>query len=325
MSKPVLDFIFSKANHKNTYARSVVQLKVYEALLKDYDINVINPRSIIKKGHAQGPDSIDSIQVMTIANPANNKAIVFNVGPKVGGPFSVSKGWADFDVVQIIGGASVSKAWYDNLNVERKNYFDSVRSTTCFPLDQTTHEKEALNFKPPAISKKINQAIFIGNTQNLRGRIELTKILNKHPLFKIIDRKEGGMPFPEYLKEIYKYKMSISLNGFAEACYRDWESMSVGVPILRSEFYSQYNSPIIPDFHYISGSEPTINGETEYKSSFNNVAEQFIDRIESTINDDKFLNEIANNGREYFVNNITCDSIVEKFLKEVKLDSLFDD
>ena len=61
---------------------------------------------------------------MTIANPLNKKAIVFNVGPKCGGPFAQDKGWQDFNIVQVIGGASVSKSWYDSLKGDRKSFFD---------------------------------------------------------------------------------------------------------------------------------------------------------------------------------------------------------
>jgi len=118
--------------------------------------------------------------------------------------------------------------------------------------------------------------------------------------------------------------MTLSLNGFAEACYRDWESMGVGVPIVRSEFYSQYDSPIIPNFHYIVGSDPTINGETVYKKSFQEIADQFVHAVESNIDNEDLLNEISKNGKEYFINNLTCDKIVDKFFKLVDLNLLFD-
>ena len=321
--KPKLDLIFSKTNPRDTYARAAIQLKVHNLLLNDYDINVVRPRDIINGPVNHGADSIDSIQVMTIVNPLNKKAIVFNVGPKCGGPFSESKGWNDFDIVQIIGGASVSKSWYDSLSGDKKSFFDNCRSPICFPLDQTTHEKVILNFKPDSHYKTKRQAFFLGNTQNLIGRVKLSQILNKHPLFKIVDRKSGGQKFEDYINEMSQYRLSLSLNGFAEACYRDWESMGIGIPIVRSEFYSQYSDPIIPNVHYIPGSEPTIDGETIYKSSFQDVADQFIHTVETYIDNEDVLNKISENGKKYFIENLTCDSIVKKFMSLVKLNLLF--
>ena len=326
MNKPKLDLIFSKTNPRDKYARAAIQLKVHDLLLNKYDINVIKPRDIIKAPINNGADSIDSVQVMTIVNPLNKKAIVFNVGPKCSGPIlSSNKGWTDFNVVQVIGGASVSKDWYESLNSERKNFFDCSRSPICFPLDQTTHEEFILKFNPDKSFKKTRQAFFLGNTQNLIGRIKISEILNKHPLFKIVDRKGCGRKFEDYIKEMSQYKITLSLNGFAEACYRDWESMGIGVPIVRSEFYSQYDSKIIPDFHYISGSEHTINGETVYKSSFKDVADKLISTVESHIDNEDFLNEVSENGKKYFIENLTCDAIIRKFMKLVKLELLFNE
>lgn len=325
MNKPKLDLIFSKTNPRDTYARAAIQLKVHDLLLNDYDINVIKPRDIIHSPINQGADSIDSIQVMTIVNPLNKKAIVFNVGPKCAGPFASNKGWNDFNIVQIIGGASVSKSWYDKLSDDKKSFFNDFRSPICFPLDQTTHEEIVLNFKPDSFYKKNRQAFFLGNTQNLIGRIKISKILNKHPLFKIVDRKDSGRNFKDYINEMSQYKISLSLNGFAEACYRDWESMGIGIPIIRSEFYSQYNSPIIPNVHYISGSEPTINGETVYKSSFEDIADQLIHAVETYIDNEDFLNQISENGKKYFIENLTCDAIVKKFMSLLKLNLLFNE
>lgn len=324
MSKPKLDLIFSKTHPRDKYARAAIQLKVYDLLLKQYDINVVRPRDVIDHSINQGADSIDSIQVMTIVNPLNKKAIVFNVGPKCGGPFSENKGWSDFNIVQIIGGSSVSKSWYDNLSDDKKSFFDNFRSPICFPLDQTTHEEAILNFKPDSYYRTIRQAFFLGNTQNLIGRIKLSEILKKHPLFKIVDRKIGGQKFESYINEMSQYKISLSLNGFAEACYRDWESMGIGIPIVRSEFYSQYNDPIIPNVHYISGSEPTINGETVYKSSFQDIADQLIHTVETHIDNEDFLNQISENGKKYFIENLTCNSIVKKFMSLIRLNLLFD-
>lgn len=321
-----LDIIFHKTTEKDNYARSQVLLRVYNRLLtySGISIKVVHPSSLDIGSFNGSCASIDSLNNMTIVNPNNSKAVIFNISPRVYSSVLPNHGFDHLDVVQIIGGSSLSKVFYENAPKDIRLKLDTIRHPLTFPLDKITDEQTVLNFNIDNRSNKIKQAIFIGDTETLSGRKILTDILNKHPYFKVIHklRDKDGIPFPKYLEEINKYKLTLSLNGQAEVCYRDWESMGIGLPVIRSELYSKYDGELIPDFHYIKGSESANNGIIDYKSSYQNIAEQFIDKIESIINEDDKLTEIGLNSRKYFEENLTVDKIVSNFFKVLDLNLL---
>lgn len=318
--------IFNKPNENNDYARSIVQLKVFNELKKNYDIESYSAKEYGIKNFKSSVVSVDSVQNMTILNPDNKRAIIFNVGPKLEPSFLPKHGFDDFDVVQVVGGSSISKNFYENIDEKIRHKIDTIRKPLTFPLDKISQENIALDYKIDRTGSKIKKAIFIGNTlpSNLINRNKLMEILNKHPYFEVIQSiREGGIPFKEYLDKMNEYKLSLSLNGFAEACYRDWESMAISIPIVRSEFYSSYYNEMIPNYHYISATEKPIDGMISYKSSINDIAEQFINKVEEIIDNDELLNDVGMNGRKYFEENITSESIKNNFFKQVNLNMLF--
>ena len=320
-----LDIIFNKCNEREDYARLVVQSEVYKVFQSnpEHNVRVIKPSDLDIGEFKSSSTSINSVQVMTIVNRDNNKAVIFNVGPRLEPSVCPKHGFDHLDVVQIIGGSALSQEFYKGTTDIIRNKIDTIRHPLTFPLDKISQEKIAVNFKKDRDSKKIKQAIFIGYTQNLNGRIHLTKILNKHPYFNIVHSiREGGIPFAEYLQEINKYKLTISLNGFAETCYRDWEAMSVYMPIIRSKFSSKYHNPLIPDYHYFSATDECVDGMTKYKKPYTDIADQFISKIEEIIDEDDKLIEVGENGREYFEKNIISTSIVNNFFKVFNINIL---
>lgn len=323
--KTKLIAVFQKTAPNNDYARSIVQLKIFNELQLNYDITDVHPKDLNIPEYKGSPGSIDSVQNMTIVNTKNNKAIIFNIGPRLEPSFCPKHGFDHLDIVQVIGGSSLSNDFYKTTSEDIRTKIDTIRKPLTFPLDKISQEKIAYNYPIKREGKKIKKAIFIGNTLagNLPGRNKLMTILNKHPYFEVIQSiRESGIPFKEYLDKMNEYKLSLSLNGFAEACYRDWESMAISLPIVRSEFYSEYYNQIIPDHHYISATQPPRNGMIEYNTSIEDIAEQFITKVEDVIDNDYYLNQIGINGRDYFEKNIMSDKIKENFFKQVELDLL---
>ena len=64
--------VFQKPSPNNDYARSIVQLKVFNELSLHYDITDIHPKDLNIPEYKGSPGSIDSVQNMTIINPENN-------------------------------------------------------------------------------------------------------------------------------------------------------------------------------------------------------------------------------------------------------------
>lgn len=318
--------VFQKPSPNNDYARSIVQLKVFNELSLHYDITDVHPKDLNIPEYKGSPGSINSVQNMTIINPENNKSIIFNIGPKLEPSFLPKHGFDHLNIVQVIGGSSLSSDFYNSTSEDIRKKIDTIRKPLTFPLDKISQEQIAYNYPINREGNKIKKAIFIGNTLpgSLIGRNKLMNILNKHPYFEVIQSiREGGIPFKEYLDKMNEYKLSLSLNGFAEACYRDWESMAISLPIVRSEFYSKYYNEIIPNYHYISATQPPRNGMIGYSTSIENIAEQFITKVEEVIDNDDFLNQIGRNGRDFFEKNIMSEKIKENFFKQVNLDLLW--
>lgn len=311
------------------WGRTNIQYRIYERLCienPDITFNSINwkPFCDYKEFSSGNVVGIDSPQNMTLVNPENNKTIIFNIGPRVEGSFSHSTGFKGLDIVQIIGGASMSKRWYDGQPLSRKEYINDIRIPIVFPMDKISEEIIARDYNIDRETKKINKAIFIGNLEHrgLPGRDKISKILNKHPLFEIT-QSIRGIKFKDYLDKMNEYKISLSLNGLAEMCYRDWESMAISIPILRSEIYNTYSPDIVADYHYISGSDQCIDGSTGYAANYNDIADQFISKIEDVIDNDELLKRVGKNGRNYFEQSILSEKIIDQVIKKINLNLLY--
>ena len=169
MSKQRLQVIFHKPSRPDVnYARLRVQLYVYNKLneMDEYEVEHVRPESldIYDEKFKTSSVSINSVQVMTIVNPDNGKAIIFNVGPKVEQCFSPNHGYDGFDVVQVIGGSSLSEDMYRYTSDEIRNRIDTIRKPLTFPMDQITEQEIAKNYPIDRESTKIRKCIFIGNT-----------------------------------------------------------------------------------------------------------------------------------------------------------------
>jgi hypothetical protein len=311
-----LDLIFHNSDISD-FGKTRVQHLIYKNLvnLYDYNFNVIHPYTLDIK-MAENPANLKSMLMFTIANNENKKAILVNLADRLEPNLLPNHGFDSFDIAQIIGGMSIDKHEYQKY----KEVLDNKRKPLMIPVDKVSEDDYLFNYKKP-VQDKIKKALFIGNVYS--GRTEIVDILKKHPLFDIRHYiREVGYPFSEYINEMQKYSMCLSLNGFAEICYRDIEAMAIQVPILRSRFLNDYHNELIADYHYIAGSEPCENGFLRYSKLAKEIADQFIDKIESVIDNEEYLNNIALNGRQYYENNCTIKSIADNATKLINLDLL---
>lgn len=154
--------------------------------------------------------------------------------------------------------------------------------------------------KRKTISEYIDKFVFWGNYKAMNRKA--VELLQNENLFI------GGGYTNNYFDEIIKYKVGLAIPGIGELCYRDIEYMAVGVPLMKFEYITQLNPPLIPDYHYIS--VPRIDTPEDYNSmggiltkereAEQRHADAYLKRYKEIKDDNVFLNFISNNARKYY-------------------------
>jgi len=113
----------------------------------------------------------------------------------------------------------------------------------------------------------------------------------------------GNLHQIDYLFEAIKYKLGLSIAGVGEICYRDFEYMAIGLPMIRIEYMTQLNPPLIPNYHYIALPRKDFPWDVNKDRNGGLVyVEAYKKRFLEVKDNSKFLNFIAKNAREYYYN-----------------------
>jgi hypothetical protein len=153
------------------------------------------------------------------------------------------------------------------------------------------------------------------------GREVIVNELQKHPLFDIFD-VDAGYYEEAYFEQMSKYVLTLSLNGNGELCMRDFESMGLGIPVVRSEVKSAFMQPFVDRQNYIRGSDPALDAWFVYGGRDKEIAEQFISTVETAIHETDMLSTVSRNSVEYFDNYCYPAKIADKFFEVFDLDIL---
>jgi FkbM family methyltransferase len=114
------------------------------------------------------------------------------------------------------------------------------------------------------------------------------------PFFPILQDK--------YYEDIIKHKISLSVDGRGEFCYRDIECFGLGIPIIRYEYLSKFYKELIPNYHYISLERP--EDMRQYKKGNELHAKNLQKKYLQVLNDEDYLTYISTNARKYYEDNI---------------------
>jgi len=267
-----------------------------------------------KLGYGQGgPGGLSNFQII---NEDNNKTIVVSFWDRGMDLLMPELGWNKYNFVQYIGGIGMSMT-----SEEIETKYAIKHSKFQFPLGNRNSLDNILKtrsqYNP---SKKNRKAIFIGNPY--RSREELIPILKKNSLFEFLDSSAGYFD-NSYFEKINEYKIALSLNSMSEVGIRDVEILGLGIPMLRSELTTQFFNPLIPNHHYIKGSERCTQAHLFYPGiPMESIAAQFAESLEKVIDDDDYLINISNNARNYFDSYCQTNYIVDLFFKVADLDLL---
>lgn len=168
----------------------------------------------------------------------------------------------------------------------------------------------------------IDKFIFRGNVHGAaRGSAAL---LTEYDCFEGYE----SINLHDYFNELTKFKIGLSIPGVGELCYRDVEYMAIGIPMMRFEYITQMNPPLIPNHHYIA----IDRIDTEEHKNFNGgpisaereggqeYVDQYLKRFKEVKDDKDFLNFITNNAKEYYNTYLHPSTRLQHILKllEVK-------
>lgn len=109
---------------------------------------------------------------------------------------------------------------------------------------------------------------------------------------KHVNDRHPPMKIADYLSNIIQYNCGLSIPaGSYEICHRDIEYMSVGLPMIHTEYRFPYFPNLVPNTHYISiESEGLHRKECMGGSKY---VEKYISKFLEVKDDLKFLNHIS--------------------------------
>lgn len=271
----------------------------------------------LPRGHNPHPGGANGVSTMKIVNKENNKTTVLSFWDRALQVFDNGVGWNNYNIVHLIGGLGIIPDELKQWQLVRPFKY----SPLAYPLEFTRSYECIQKLRKEYIyEEKVKQACFIGCLYHPRD--EFTKILNKHPMFKIIG-PDAGLRYEPYYEEMQKYAMTLSFNGAGEYSIRDFESMGMGIPVLRSETISPLYAPFIPNENYIKGSRPSKAAFIIYpETKFHEIADEFIAAAENVMNNGELLTKISKNSIEYFDNYVLPSKIVDLFFKQFDLSLL---
>jgi hypothetical protein len=182
-----------------------------------------------------------------------------------------------------------------------KNYKFKASSciyAPCFPYNHVNMDDYYVKRK--SISNLIDKFTFRGNIVGT-NRTSIFLLKNEE-LF------DGGEYVPNYFDDVIKYKVGLSIPGIGELCYRDIEYMAMGIPMMKFEYMTQLNPPLIPNYHYISINRDGIDSEEDKKFGLvgreregdERHANAYIDKFKEIKDNKEFLEFISKNARQYY-------------------------
>jgi len=131
---------------------------------------------------------------------------------------------------------------------------------------------------------------------------------NKH-----VNNRHRPMDIRDYLSNLIQYNCGLSIPaGTYEICHRDIEYMSVGLPMIHTEYRFPYFPKLTPNTHYISIENQDLHRqECEGGSKY---VERYINKFLEVKDNSEFLNHISHNAYNY-VKSFTGQSRLNSLIK----------
>lgn len=268
-------------------------------------------------GHNPHPGGPNGVSTMKIINGDTKKMAVVSFWDRGLDVFCTGIGWEDNTLVHLYGGLGMPPD-----DIERYKQERGVKHTPLqYPLDWLQHYKTLDEKRQPYdFSIKIPKAAFIGAIYHPRD--EFIHLLEKTGLFYFLPAS-AGLRGPVYYEEMNKYAATLSFNGAGEYSIRDFESMGLGIPVIRSQPICRLHEPLIENVTYIKGSQPSDMAFIVYPgTTFKDITDQFYEATKAALANPQLLTNVAYNGYEYFDRNVRVERIAQLFLTKFDINDL---
>lgn len=286
----------------------------YDYCVKNYkDINFKLINSLERKKTENiggGNNSKYGPFYLIIENPINKKYILVSYWDKLIDVVYAYK-VTNFDIencVEIITSAGVQSndITYKPINFKYTPFSYIVTRTE----NENTIEKVYNSDKKRIYPDKLT---FRGYLYNFR------KYLKSDYRFNIINKENNFLNYEEYIYDLGKYHINLSLNGAGEICNRDIEILGTGTALFRPQLSVKFQNELIPDYHYISVKYDDIefSGMGDIDSYFRKLSDRIYDRYEDIKNKKEYIKFISENGRRWYKENGTVDANVKLLTKLV--------
>lgn len=135
--------------------------------------------------------------------------------------------------------------------------------------------------------------------------------LEREPVIRILQRRGllstdvAPIPFDDYLDEMSRHRLILSLPGMGEFCHRDLEGFALGTCVLRTHPENQFHDELKANHHFITVPAHVDTHPPEV------VAERIEERFLQVIDNVGYLNFVAHNAREWYDRNVRLPGSME--------------
>jgi len=148
---------------------------------------------------------------------------------------------------------------------------------------------------------------------NFRGKLYGERLsISRDTRFNVINEHNNFLDYGNFLKEINKYSVNLSLNGASEICYRDMEILGMGSALFREKLKTKFHNELKANYHYIAFE--VKDGQSKTDSMF--------ERWEEIKKDTDFINFVSNNGLKWYNENVTYENFTKILLSIIDINKL---
>jgi len=185
-------------------------------------------------------------------------------------------------------------SWGNHLT-DLDNYKFKLKPTTFYPFSPKINYHFFYNTRKLKKENDLIDKMFLRTTTGRGDEYKLSSIGLINELFP-------GLPFEEYLEKAICYKVGLSIpTSTYELCHRDFDYMSIGLPLMRLELIGNYYPKLLPNYHYISINRNSLSTDN-YSALVGGDAyiEAYKNKFYEIKNNIDFLNFISKNAFDYY-------------------------
>lgn len=271
-----------------------------------------------------------SLMSLSIINPTNNKYILISFFDNWKNHFMKNMGWDGENMCQFFYPGGFNYYDYFTFKDISKNNNDLSFPKNIEGVYNSFYYGPYFDCCYDEMNSIYENKNLLGKNLHFRGwlwdfRKNLIDGITSDDI-KIFEKNAGGQNFGfiEFLNDIKKHGVALSLPGANEVCNRDIECFAIGVPVIRPTINVAYDDPLIPNYHYIScyGScDYTIDGNPKY-TSYDDFKKNLLQTWNRVKNNKEYLEFVGNNGKKWFDKNCTINNNVDTVLKKLNLNLL---